>query len=91
MISVCAASTEREVGRAAARLKEAVDDLGAALGGQVERQAFAPELLAHLRERLLDVRLAAVDLVDDDEAAQLALLREIHHALRDRFDARRWR
>ncbi len=58
-----------EVRRAATRLREAIDDLGAALGRQIERQALASEHLAHLGERLLDPRLAAVDLVDDHDAA----------------------
>ena len=77
-----------EIRRAAPRLEEAIDDLGAALGRQIERQTLAPEHLAHLGERLLDPRLAAIDLVDDHDAAQLAFLREFHHPLGDRFDAR---
>ena len=77
-----------EVRRAAPRLEETIDDLGTALGRQVERQALAPEHLAHLGECLLDTRLAAVDLVDDHDAAQLAFLGEGHHPLGDRFHAR---
>ena len=46
-----------------------------------------PELLADLLERRLRIRLARVDLVDDDDAAEAAVAGRIHHALRHRLDA----
>ncbi len=76
-----------EVGLRLAGREEAVDDAAAAVGRQVERQALAAERFAQLGQHLLGLRVLAVDLVDDDEAAQLAVAREFHHALRDRLDA----
>ena len=77
----------REIRRLAARLVEAVDDRLAAVGRQVERQAGLAEGLADVGQHLLGARLAAVDLVDDDQPAQAARLREFHHALGHRLDA----
>ena len=77
-----------EVRRAAPRLEETIDDFGATLSRKVQRQALATEHLAHLGECLFDPRLAAIDLVDDHDAAQFAFLGERHHPLGDRFHAR---
>ena len=77
----------RKVGGLAVRLEEAVDDRLAALGRQVERQAGPAECLANFLEHFLRARLAAVDPVHDDQAAEPAVFREFHHALRHRVDA----
>ena len=87
MISVCAASTEEMSVGSPARLKEAVDDRLAAVGRQVERQAGPAEGFTDLLEHLGGARLAAVDLVDHDQAADAACLREVHHPVRHRLDA----
>jgi hypothetical protein len=50
-------------------MEEAVDDLRATFRRQVQWQAFGAEHLPHLLQYLLRLRVAAVDLVDDDEAA----------------------
>ena len=76
-----------EIRLAAVGLKEAVHHGVAAAGGQIQRQAFAAAGLVQLREHVAAVGVAAVDLVDDDDPAQLALARELHEALRERVDA----
>ena len=76
----------REVGLAVA-IEEAVDDARAAPGGQVQRQAFAAEHLADLRQHGGAVGAGHVDAVDDDHAVELAFGRVRHHALRGRVDA----
>src|SRR5205823_1434894 len=76
-----------KIRRAAVGLKEAVHHGVAAAGGQIQRQAFAAAGLVQLREHVAAVGVAAVDLVDDDDPAQLALARELHEALRERVDA----
>ena len=69
------ASTRREVRlRAPSGVEEAVDHLRAAVGRQVERQAFAcrtrPGSAAEQRRQVDALR---VDLVDDDHAVEVAL------------------
>ncbi len=76
-----------EVGLRRAGSEEAVDDAAAAVDGQIHRQALAAERFAQIREHLLGPGVLAVDLVHDDEAAQLAVAREFHHPLRDGLDA----
>ena len=76
-----------EIRRAAVGLKEAVHHAVAAAGGQIQRQAFAATRFAQLLQHVGAVGVAAVDLVDDDEPAQLALARKLHEALRERVDA----
>ena len=70
-----------EVGRPSVRLEEAVHHRIPAPGRQVERQALAAKVLAQLLQHFRAVRILAVDLVDDDEAAQVALARELHETL----------
>src|SRR6185312_13158380 len=72
-----------EVGTRAMGLKEAVHHRPAALRGQIERQALRAEGLAHLRQHIRGFRVAAVDLVDDDEAAEPAIAGKIHQTLSD--------
>ena len=76
-----------EVGLRRAGFEEAVDDAAATVDGKIHRQALAAERFAQLRQHLLGPGVLAVDLVHDDQPAQLAVAREFHHALRDRLDA----
>ena len=76
-----------EVGRGAAGLKETVHDPLAAVGGQVDGQALGAEGVADLRGEASEVNPLGVDLVDDDDPAQLALLGRGHHALSHALDA----
>ncbi len=71
----------------ARRIEEAVDHALAAVGRQVDRQALLAERILDPREQLLQVDVLGVDLVDDDQAAQSALLRPAHHARTDHLDA----
>ncbi len=73
----------REIGGRAAGLKEAVDDLFAAIRRQIDGQAFGAEGVADLSGEVFQVHPLGIDLVDDDEAAQLAILCDRHHALGD--------
>ena len=75
-----------EIGLAAG-IEKAVDDALATVGGQVDRQAFAAERRAHGSERRLRVDVVGIDLVDDDQPAQLARSAPRHHPRRDHFDA----
>ena len=59
----------------------------AAVGRQVDRQAFLAEGRLELREQPRQVHVLGVDLVDDDHAAEIALPRPLHHAARDHLDA----
>jgi hypothetical protein len=71
-------------------LEEAVDHAVATTCRQVERQAFRSKRLAQLLQHIRAVRVAAVDLVDDEEPAQLAFACKLHHALREGiYSARR--
>ena len=76
-----------EVRLRAARREKTVDHRSFRPGGQIERQAFTPEGLAQLGQHPLRSRIAAVDLVDDDQPAQPAIARELHHPLRHGLDA----
>ncbi len=76
----------REVHRIAVRLEKAVGHRRAALCGQIQRQTLRPERIAHLLQHAGGIGVPTVDLVDDDEAAQLPLACEVHEALRDRVD-----
>ena len=73
----------------AARIEEAVDDLGAAFGRQVDRQAFAAEGLAQLFDQQFEIGVGVIDLVDDDEPAQTSCLRVVHQAQGAVFDTER--
>ena len=64
----------REI-RIARRVEEAVDDALAAVRRQVDRQALLAERGLDRREHGRQVDVVGVDLVDDDEAAKLALRR----------------
>ena len=74
-----------EIRGLAVRLKETIDDGAAAFARQVQRQAFSAERFAQLFQHFFGTGIAAVDLVDDDEAAQLAIAGEVHEAVRDRI------
>jgi len=76
----------REI-RVARRVEKAIDHLFAVCGRQVDRQAFLAERGLDVGEQRRQVDVLRVDLVDDDEAAQPALARPLHHALRDHLDA----
>ena len=66
---------------------EAVDHALAAVGGQIQRQAFGPEGLAQFVEHTRAVGVGVVDLVDDQHAAQIARLGVLHHPAGAVFDA----
>ncbi len=66
---------------------EAVDDLRAALVGQVDRQAWLAEAGLDLREQRRQVDALRVDLVDDDQAVELAFGGLRHQAQHRRLDA----
>ena len=80
------AAHRREVGLAVG-VEEAVDDLLAAIGGQIDRQALLAEQRLDRREQRRQIDVLGVDLVDDDEPAEAALRRPIHHPRRDHLDA----
>ena len=80
-------SDGREVGLPVG-VEEAVDDAAAAAGRQVDRQALLAERRLDRRQETRQVDILHVDLVDDDEAAEPALRRPIHHPRRDHLDAR---
>ena len=71
----------REIGFARG-IEEAVDDALAAVGGQVDRQAFLAERRLDRAQNARQVDVLGVDLVDDDQPAQLALGRPFHHPRR---------
>ena len=76
----------REVGLAVG-VEEAVDDFRAATGRQVDRQDFLAECRAQVREYLWQIDVLGVDLVDDQQATQLAAPGPVHHARGDHLDA----
>ncbi len=76
----------REI-RFSGRVEKTVDDALAAVGGQIDRQAFLAEGCLDRRENLRWVHVLGVDLVNDDESTQLALPRPVHHARGDHLDA----
>ncbi len=87
MIRVWASWTEEKSVGLALIMEKAVDDLGAAAGRQVDRQALAAEMLADLFQHRLGIRVPRVDLVDDDDPAQAAVAGRVHHSLRHCLDA----
>jgi hypothetical protein len=68
-------------------LPEAVDDAAATVARQVEWQHFRTEGLAQVIEQGAELRARVVDLVDDDDAAQVACLGMLHHPVRPIADA----
>ena len=76
----------REI-RVAGGIEEAVDDALATVGRQIDRQAFLAERGLDPGQHCGQVDVLGVDLVDDDEAAQPALGRPLHHPRRDHLDA----
>ena len=75
-----------EVRTLAAGLEEAVDDPLAAVRRQVDGQALGAEGVLDLRGQVLQVHALGVDLVDDDHAAQVAVVCRLPHALGDGLD-----
>jgi hypothetical protein len=75
-----------EVGGRAIGAEEAVHHLGAAVGGQVDRQALLAELLAQPFEQGGQVA-GRVELVDHDDAAQALLAGRLPHPARAHLDA----
>ena len=73
--------------RLARRIEEAVDDALSAVRRQVDRQAFLAEGSLDLGDQLRQIDVFRIDLVHDDDAAEAALSRPLHHALRDHLDA----
>ena len=71
----------------ALRVKKTIDHFRTAGGGQVQRQAFLAEGLAQLFQQGGQVHALGVDLVDDDDAAQIARLGPLHHAHAHHLDA----
>src|SRR4051795_3877345 len=71
----------REIGRLLGRGEKTVRDGSALACGQVQRQTFAAEALPDVGYHALEVRRAGVDLVHDDEPAELAFRRRSHHPL----------
>src|SRR4051794_32752833 len=77
----------REIRSLAMRLEEAVDDRSTALTRQIERQTLGAEQLTDLTQHALGMSITTVDLVDDDERTQAALVREVHEPLGHRIHA----
>ncbi len=80
-------SDRREIGRFARGREQAVGDGLAVAGREVHGQALLAEYPPDFLEHLLQVDAARVDLVDDDEPAELALGGRRHHALRNELRA----
>ena len=76
----------REIGFAA-RLEEAVDDAGALVRGQIDRQALAAEFVAKRLDHAFEIDAVVIDLVDDEHAAEIALPRAVHEPARLVADA----
>jgi hypothetical protein len=70
-----------------AAVTEAVDDALSVVGGQVEWQQLRAEGFAQVVQHARRVCVVVVDLVDDDDPAQVARLRVLHHAARAVFHA----
>ena len=66
---------------------EAVDHLGAARVGQVQRQALAAEGGLDVGQQRGKLRAGGVDLVDHQQAVEVALGGVVHHSHRHRVDA----
>ncbi len=76
----------REI-RLATRTEEAVGDRAAAGSGKIDRQALLAESLLNLAQQRRQIDVVAVDLVDDDDAAQPAPGGGLHHPHGHQFDA----
>ena len=76
-----------EIRRFLRRREEAVGDRFAAPRWQVQRQALSAEALPDVGEHALEIRAARVDLVHDDQPAELALGRGRHDSLRHHLGA----
>ena len=72
----------------AGRIEKAVDDTLATFRRQIDRQALAAESRLNRRQQRRQIDILGIDLVDDDQSAQLALGRPFHHPRRDHLDAR---
>ena len=72
-----------EIRGASVGREEAIHHRPSAIGRQVERQAFGPELRPDLLEAGLEVNIVRVDVIDDDEAIEIARLGPLHHAAGD--------
>ena len=68
-------------------VEEAVHHLAGAGVGQVQRQAFLAEGLLDLLQQARQVGFGGIDLVDDDDAVQIALRSILHQAHGHGFDA----
>ena len=89
MICVCAASTvEKSAGLPCGWKKQSTTPRPA-FARQIQWQAFGAEGVSHWRSTSSGLRIPAVDLVDDDEAAEPAIVREVHQPLGDRVHAGR--
>ena len=76
----------QEVGLAGV-VVEAVDHAAAGLRWQVDRQHLGAERFLQTRQQRLQVEVVLVDLVDDDQPAQVAGARRLHHPPRHQLDA----
>jgi hypothetical protein len=68
-------------------IEEAIDDALAAAGRQIDRQTLPAEERLDRREQAGQIGVLGVDLVDDDEAAETAFCRPVHHPRGDHLDA----
>ena len=77
-----------EIGCGIGGLEEAVGHGRAAVGGEVHGQAAPAEGIDDRRQHTLEIRIRRVDLVDDDQPAEIALGGGLHHPLGEQFHAR---
>ena len=68
-------------------VREAVDHVRAAFGGEVDGENAVPEGVAQFAQEALQVHARGVNLVDDDHAAEVALFGPLHHAAGHEFNA----
>ena len=70
-------------------IEKTIDDAFAAVGGQIDRQAFLAERALHGGKHRGQIDVIGVDPIDDDEPAQLACSRPVHHPRGDHLRTRR--
>ena len=78
----------REIGCGIGRFEEAVGHGSAAIGREVDGQATPAKSLDDRRRHTFEVRIRRVDLVDDDQPAEIALGSGLHHPLREQLHSR---
>ena len=68
-------------------LKKQSTTFSAAIGGQVNRQTLLAEGFLDIGEQSGQIEILRVDFVDYDSAAEFAVLRPLHHAMGNEFNA----